>query len=96
MTQDFSWLFIKMVSGLVLVIGLAIVLIRFVLPKMGLMKVRKNAFKWVHLLDQFPLNAKASLQLVKMGGKYLVLGVSENSVHVMTELPKEEGERLEI
>ena len=92
-TPDFTWMFIKTVAGLVLVLALAFVLIRFVLPKSRLARSRKDS--WVHLIDRIPIDRHLQIYLVKILGRYLVLGASESSVNVITEIAQTEGEKIE-
>ena len=92
-TPDFTWLFIKMVAGLILVLALAVILIRVVLPRTRLGRSRKAS--WASLIDQFPLDPNRSLCVVKILERYFVLGSSEHSIHLITELSKAEGEKIE-
>lgn len=92
-TPDFTWLFIKMLAGLLLVLGLAFVFIRVVLPKTKMGRSRRNS--WVSLIDRYPLDQHKSLYTVKIMERYFVLGSSENSVNLVTELTREEGEKIE-
>lgn len=91
-TPDFSWLFVKMVIGLVLVLGLALVLFRYVLPrtKFG----RRNGSSWASVEDAVRLDPHKSLYLVKILERYFVLGASEHSLQVITELSAPEGEKI--
>lgn len=90
---DFTWLFIRMMAGLILVLGLAIVLIRFVLPRTRLTRMRGKG--WVTVVDRFSVGRDSHLMLVKIAEKYLVLGAAGSSVNLITELSKSEGEKLE-
>jgi flagellar biogenesis protein FliO len=98
-SPDFTWLFIKMLAGLVLVLGLAVVLIRFVLPKTGLAGFRRGARgsreRWVHLLDRTPIEPGKNLYTVKIGARYFVLSSSEHAVNLIAELSQLEGEKIE-
>lgn len=92
-TPDFTWLFIKMIAGLVLVLALAIVLIRFVLPRTRLGRSRRPS--WAQLIDRLPLEQHRTLYVVKILERYFVLGSSEHSFSLITELSKPEGEKIE-
>lgn len=92
-TPDFTWLFLKMIAGLVLVLALAVILIRFVLPRTRLGRSRAPA--WGRVIDRLPVEPQKSLYLVKIVGRYFVLGVSERSVNLVTEIPPAEGEKIE-
>lgn len=90
---DFTWLFVKMVAGLVLVLGLAVVFVRFVLPRTRL--GRQRNVSWARILDRLTLEPHKNLYLVKMGDRYLVLGATEHSIQMVTEIAKSEGEKIE-
>lgn len=92
-SPDFTWLFVKMIAGLILVLGLALVLVRFVLPRTGF--GRSRAAGWGRLIDRLPLEPRRCLYLVKITGRYFVLGATEHSVNVVTELTPSEGEKIE-
>lgn len=90
-TPDFTWLFVKMILGLLLVLGLAVFFVRFVLPRTRLGKGRGR--NWAELLDMVRLDQSRSLYLVKIVERYFVLGAAEHSLQIVTELSKEEGEK---
>ncbi|HEX5035685.1 MAG TPA: flagellar biosynthetic protein FliO [bacterium] len=92
-TPDFTWLFIKMVIGLTLVIGLALFLFRFVLPKTRFSRFR-GGVPWASLEDAVRLDHTKSLYLVKILERYFVLGASEHALNVITELSHDEGEKI--
>ena len=92
-TPDFTWLFVKMVAGLVLVLGLALVFIRYVLPKTRLGK--RRGVSWIEVVSSFSIEPHKNLHMVKLGGRYLVLGVTEHSLNLVTELSQAEGEKIE-
>lgn len=92
-TPDFTWLFVKTLAGLILVLGLAVVFVRFVLPRTRF--GRQRHVSWVKVLDRFAMEPHKSLYLVKMGDRYLVLGATEHSIQMVTEIAKSEGEKIE-
>lgn len=93
-TPDFTWLFVNMVIGLVLVLALAFVLFRYVLPRMGLARRFKRGVPWAALEDVVRLDSRNTLYLVKVLERYLVLGVSENAFSLITELSPADGEKI--
>lgn len=90
-SPDFTWLFFKMLAGLILVLGLALVFMRFVLPRTRIGRGRKT--DWGQLLDTVRLDQHRSLHLVKIVGRYFVLGSSEHSMNLITELSAAEWEK---
>lgn len=91
-TPDFTWLFVKMVVGLVVVLGLALLFIRFVLPRTRL--GRRGDASWASVEDAVRLDPHRSLYLVKILERYFVLGASEHSLQLITELSLAEGEKI--
>ena len=90
---DFTWMFIKTIAGLVLVLILAFILIRFVLPKTRLARSGKDS--WIQIVDRIAIDRHLNLYLVKILERYLVLGASENSLNLITEISKTDGEKIE-
>lgn len=91
-TPDFTWLFVKMVIGLMLVVGLALFLFRYVIPRTRLGRRRSAA--WASLEDIVHLDPQRSLYLVKILERYFVLGATEQNLQVITEIPFQQGEKL--
>lgn len=92
-TPDFTWLFLKMLVGLVIVLGLAVFLIRYLLPKTRLGRRKGN--QWMVLVDRLSIEPRKGVYLVKILERYFVLGITEQSVNLITELSKSEGETIE-
>lgn len=91
---DYLWLFVRMVIVLVVVLGLALFLIRYVLGRNG--KWRKGQRTgWAHVVGQVMLGPRKGLYLLRVAGRYLVVGSTENSLSLLAELSREEGERIE-
>jgi flagellar biogenesis protein FliO len=91
-TPDFSWLFVKMVIGLVMVLGLALFLFRYVLPRTKL--GRRGAPTWASVEDAVRIDAHKSLYLVRILERYFVLGGGEQGLQLITELSPSEGEKI--
>jgi flagellar biosynthetic protein FliO len=83
---------IKLILSLVVIIGL-IYLSIFLLKKIA-NKTMPNADQWIKVIGKSHLTQKQSLFIVKMGFKYAVLGVGEDSVNLIRELTPEEAESL--
>ena len=89
MTTDFAWLFVRMVVGLVFVLALALFLIRYVLARKS-----SRRGSWVTIVDRFSLESRKHLYLVKIVGRYFVLGSGEQSLNVVAELNSSEGDKI--
>lgn len=89
--MDFTWLFIQMLIVLVVVCAGAVLFLRYVLPKMAWAK------KWqktglFELVDRFGIDHKRTVYLLKVGGRYLLLGGSEQSLSLLRELEEKDVE----
>ena len=82
----------KLVMSLVVVVGL-IYLCVFLLKKIS-NKTLPNSEQLIKVVSRSYLTPKQSLYIVKLGLKYAVLGVGENSVNLIKELSPEEVETL--
>lgn len=92
MTPDFATLFVKMLAGLILVLGLAVVLVRFFLPRA---RWGRRRVGWAEVVDRLVLEPRKSLYLVKVAERYLLLGASDHALHLVGELSRTEGEKIE-
>lgn len=90
-TVDFTWLFIKMLFVLGIVTVAAILVLKYAVPRIGIMK-RFQHGKHFNVLGRHALEPGKSLCLVKAGNKYLVIGVAEHGISLVTELDRKEVE----
>jgi len=86
---DFTWLFVKMVLAMVIVIGLAIVTIRYVIPKLAMVRTR-GSVAGLKILDRIPLDSRKAIYIIQVEGRRLLVGVSENHIGLLTELKRED------
>ncbi|MTI69474.1 MAG: flagellar biosynthetic protein FliO [Firmicutes bacterium] len=84
--NSFFLSFIKLLIALPIVVILAYISLR--LSNKYLMKYNKG--KNMKIIEKIPLHNKSSLCIAKLGEKYVVLGVSENNIQVLTELSENE------
>lgn len=80
---DIIWLLIQTGIALALVCGLAVLIFRYILPRLNVVSVNKSI---VHVVDGASLDARKRLIIVEAAGKYLLLAVSESSVQMVSEL----------
>ena len=77
---------VRMVLGLGFVVALIYVLGKVVVPK-ALKLAPMGGAKTLHVAERIPLDAKHALFLVNVeGAGKLLIGTSENSVHMLKEL----------
>ncbi|MCC6273663.1 MAG: flagellar biosynthetic protein FliO [Deltaproteobacteria bacterium] len=82
---DFTWLFLKMVFAMIFVIALAIVVIRFIIPKLTFNR-GAAARSDLRIVDRVPLDARKSLYILQVEGRRLLIGSSEHHVGLIAEL----------
>jgi flagellar protein FliO/FliZ len=84
-SMDFTWLFLKMIFAMIVVIALAILILRYLVPKLGLHRgaSRRTDFR---VVDRIPLDSKKALFVLEIEGRRLLLGVSDNHVGLVTDL----------
>lgn len=89
--QDFSGLFITMIFALVLVIGLAFILIKWLLPRLLSPKTLGKGGR-LKVLERYGLEPRKNLYLVELEGRRLLLGASEQNLNLLAELSDSAGE----
>jgi flagellar biogenesis protein FliO len=90
-TVDFTWLFLKTLLAMIVVIALAVIALRFLLPRLTLNRQIKGRTQF-KILDRLPLDAKKGIYVVEVEGRRLLLGAGENYVGLITELKGREAE----
>ena len=80
---DILWLLLQTVFALAVVCGLAILIFRYILPKLNVVSFDKSI---VRVVDGTSIDARKRLIVVETAGKYLLLGVSENGINLVSEL----------
>ncbi len=80
---DIIWLLVRTIFALALVCGLAIVIFRYILPRLNAVSFNKSI---VHVVDGASLDARKRLLVVEVAGKYMLLASSESGVQFISEL----------
>lgn len=90
---DFTWLFIKMLFVLGAVTILAVLILKYGMPRTAFYKrlMRGSLFRVISRQNVAPRKA---LYLVELTGKYMILGVTDHAITPVLELTKEEVDRL--
>lgn len=86
---DILWMLAQTTIALGLVCGLAILIFRYILPKLNVVSFNKSI---VRVVDGASLDARKRLLVVEVAGKYLLLASSESGVQMISEL---DGETVE-
>lgn len=87
---DFTWLFVKMLLVLGIVSVGAVLVLKYAVPRMGLMK-RFQQGRYFTVLGRYLLEPGKALYLVNIGKRYLVIGVANNGINLITEISEEEA-----
>ena len=80
---DIIWLLVQTAIALALVCGLAILIFRYILPRLNAVSFNKSI---VNVIDGASLDARKRLMIVEVAGKYLLLASSESGVQLISEL----------
>lgn len=86
---DFTWLFIKMLLVLGIVTILAILVLKYAVPRIGVMK-RFQQGRYFTVLGRYALEPRKALYLIHVGKRYLVIGIADHGINLIAELTEEE------
>ena len=81
---SFGWLFIKTIAAMVVVIGLAFVVLRYVLPRFRWQQ--KGGASRIKVLERFGLETRKGLYIVQVGGKTALIGTSDHAINKLMDL----------
>lgn len=84
----------RMIFALVVVAGLAIVVV-FTLKWLQGRRVIKGQQQWISTVGYFSLGPKQHIYLVKLLNRYLLLGVTEAGINILSELSEEEAREVD-
>jgi len=92
--DSYMWLFFKTVIILSVIVGGFYYFFRFVTKRAGIHVLGEDV---VQVLAMVPVGQNKYLQIVDLAGRVLVLGVSDNSINLVTEITeKEQIDRLRL
>jgi flagellar protein FliO/FliZ len=80
---DIVWLLVQTAIALGIVCGLAILIFRYILPRLNVVSLNKSI---VNVVDGTSLDARKRLIIVEVAGKYMLLALSESGVQLVSEL----------
>lgn len=81
---DFGWLFLKTVAAMVLIIGLAILFIRYVMPRLQVGQLRSG--KNIQIIERSGLEPKKGLYIIRVGSKLALVGTTEHAIGKIFDL----------
>ena len=91
---DFTWLFLKTILAMVVVLALAVVGLRFILPRLSLNRMPKGGSS-LTVLERMPLDAKKSLLILGVEERRLLIGVTDHQLSFLAELESNETQDLQ-
>lgn len=86
---SFGWLFVKTILAMMLVIGLAIFLIRYLLPRIqGVGNPRAGNIK---ILERFGLEPRKVLYIVEVEKQKILIGTTDHQITKLMDLSQKEN-----
>lgn len=89
---SFLWMLVQTIFALALVCGLAYLIFRVLLPRLT---VNYGANNMVRVVDRIGLEARKSLFVIEVAGKWMLVAASESGVQFIAELDAESAKLAE-
>lgn len=90
-TADYTWAFLKMLFALGVVTMIAIIVLKYIIPRWGLPKKFKNG-QYFEVLSRFYVGPGKFICLVKAGTQKFILGVTERGMNLIKEVNDDESD----
>ena len=87
---DFTWMFFKMLFVLGIVSVLAILILKYAVPHIGLSK-RFQKGSYFAIMGRYQLEPRRALYLIEVGGRYFVIGSADHGISLIAELSQKEA-----
>lgn len=87
--MNFFTMLLETLLALGLVCGLAYLVFRLMLPRLTTIRASNSM---VRVVDRVGLDARKSLYVVEVAGRWLLIGASEAGVHLVSELDAQSAE----
>lgn len=84
MEQSYWFLLLKMITASCVVIGLAVLILKYVLPRVA--ANRTNTKSAIKILDFQAIDAKKIIYIVQIENKRVAIGVTEHTINKITDL----------
>lgn len=82
--------YIKTVSTLIIVIAVIVATVYVIKKKYGVSSNMGRSRRLIKIVDHTPMGVKKSLFLVKVPGKHLILGVTNDNIGLISEIANED------
>ena len=84
--------FAQMILSLIVVCGIVYLTFRVVIPRISGYQFSDSIIK---IVEKIPIDAKKSLCVIKVGGRWMLIGTSENNISLISELNEPEIAEIE-
>ncbi len=81
---SYGWLFAKMILAMIVIIALALVTLKYLLPRM--IRLRQNGNSKITILDYQCLEPRRSVYILQIENKKVAVGVTENGISKICDL----------
>ena len=82
---DFTWLFVKMMLFLGIVTIIAVIILKYAVPKIGFMRrFQQGSYFRVH--GRYQLEPRKAVYLIEVCNRYLVIGSGDHAINFIAEL----------
>jgi flagellar protein FliO/FliZ len=88
----FLWMLVQTVLALAFVCGIAYLIFRVILPRFA---ITHGGNSMIRIVDRLGLEARKTLYVIEVGGKYMLVAASEEGVQMISELDAEMAKELE-
>ena len=88
----FLWMLVQTVLALVFVCGIAYVIFRVILPRLA---TNYGANSMIRIVDRAGLEARKTLYVIEVAGKWLLVSASEDGVQLICDLDPESAKEME-
>lgn len=89
---SFGWLFLKTIIAMVIVIVLAFVFIRYIMPRLQLGRKGWRRGSSIKIIERTGLDPRKALYIIQVGRKIALIGTSDNSVNKIMDLEEKDIE----
>ncbi len=90
MGLEFLWMMVQTFVALAIVCGLAYLIFRVVMPRVNFNYSSNNM---VRVVDRISIDARKSLCVIEVAGKWMLISVTENGVQLVSELDADEAKK---
>ena len=87
--MNFFLMLLQTMLALALVCGIAYVVFRWILPRLSL---ARSSNSMVRVVDRIHLDARKSLYVVEVAGRWMLIASSEAGIHLVSELDAKSAE----